>query len=255
MCASGHGEPRNDPEWLFGMAGRAREQTAPGLCLCLQGPVQRLRLQPGAAPASPVLQFVRLKAYGWHNAAAGTMAGMWPSPLISSACMQLSAQASSCFVLWGAAAGPWIGQAGSQLLGEGRRGGCRTFCSHLISGEMPPPKPHRPDGSKTFPHSCLPWSSFASLPFRDKSKCKYIYFRTVLNFLTAKATWQHWRIPTSCKELGNSSIVFTFHCLLVYKKVVTKLFSIKASKALDVVRQWISCYFSNNYFALHEQWI
>lgn len=220
---------------------------------------------PGPNAASSVLQFVHLKSI-WRDTmrGAGTMGGMWPSGVISSVYMQLSLQASSFFVFWRAAACLWIGKTLSQLLragpgGEGRVGR-RAFCSDLISREM--------HASSWTPHPCGRLRAAKLLfalgclevllpPFLLETNPSINTFILELcwHFLTAKATWQYWKIPTSCKELGNSSAVFSFHCLLVYKKMVTKLFSRKASKALDVVRQWISYYFSNKYLALHEQWI
>lgn len=125
----------------------------------------------------------------------------------------------------------WIGQAESQLLGA-ERGGEVAEPSVQISflGRCLPLFNPNPWGQKPlFTRGCLEVLLPPSLLETNPSINIFI-LELCWMFVTAKATWQYWRIPTSCKELGNSSIVFSFHCLLVFKKMVTKCFSIKASK-------------------------
>lgn len=224
MSASGHGKPRNDLEWLWLQEDpwNSREGSVPSPTLgsaCASRASCRLRSQPGANPSIFWIAICAFKKHmAWHNAGSGdngrnvAVASYFQCLYaVVFTSLLLFCVLKSCCCLW-------IGQAEPQLLGAGRGGG-RAFCSDLISREMPAsPKPQSLTAEKPlFTPGCLEVLLPPSLLETNPSINVFI-LELCWIFVTAKATWQYWRIPTSCQERGNSSIVFSFHCLLVYKK-------------------------------------
>lgn len=244
MFASGHGKPRNDPAWLWLQEAlwNSREGSGTnaalglGPRLCLQGPVQRLRVQPGASPSISCIAICAFKKHmAWHNAGSSDNGR---NVAISSYFQCLYAVVFTGLLLFCVLKSccPPVNRAGWVPAARGGEGAGEPSVHIPFLGRCLLLNPTALTAAKPpLTRACLE----VLLPpclLETNPSIKIFILELCWIFLTAKATWQYWRIPKSCEELGSASIVFSFHCLSVYKKMVTKLFSIKASKALDVVR-------------------